>query len=38
MEELPAEATTAVSRIIESTRRLVALVRKLDAVSAKKAG
>ena len=36
MEPLPAEATTAVRRIIESTRRLVALVRKLDAVSTKK--
>ena len=38
MEPLPAETATAVRRIIESTRRLVALVRKLDAVSAKKAG
>jgi signal transduction histidine kinase len=38
MEQLPAETVTAVRRIIESTRRLVALVRKLDAVSAKKAG
>jgi signal transduction histidine kinase len=38
MEALPAEALTAVKRIIESTRRLVALVRKLDVVSAKKAG
>jgi len=38
MEPLPAETATAVRRIIESTRRLVALVRKLDAVSAKHAG
>ena len=38
MEELPGEVTTAVRRIIESTRRLVALVRKLDVVSTKKAG
>ena len=38
METLPAEAMTAVRRIIESTRRLVALVRKLDVVSAKKGG
>jgi signal transduction histidine kinase len=38
MEALPPEAMTAVGRIIESTRRLVALVRKLDAVSAKKVG
>ena len=38
MEPLPAETATAVRRIIESTRRLVALVRKLDAVSASKAG
>lgn len=38
MEQLPAETLTAVRRIIESTRRLVALVRKLDAVSAKKTG
>ena len=38
MEPLPAETVTAVRRIIESTRRLVAIVRKLDAVSAKKAG
>ena len=38
MEPLPPETMTAVRRIIESTRRLVALVRKLDAVSAKKAG
>jgi nitrogen-specific signal transduction histidine kinase len=38
MEPLPAETATAVRRIIESTRRLVALVRKLDAVSANKAG
>ena len=38
MEELPAEATTAVRRIIESTRRLVLLVRKLDAVSTRKVG
>ena len=38
MESLPPETTTAVRRIIESTRRLVALVRKLDAVSAKKTG
>ena len=37
MEPLPAETATAVRRIIESTRRLVALVRKLDAVSAKQA-
>jgi signal transduction histidine kinase len=38
MEPLPAETATAVRRIIESTRRLVALVRKLDVVSARKAG
>ena len=38
MEPLPTETATAVRRIIESTRRLVALVRKLDAVSASKAG
>ena len=38
MEALPPEAMTAVGRIIESTRRLVALVRKLDVVSAKKVG
>lgn len=38
MEPLPAETATAVRRIIESTRRLVALVRKLDAVTANKAG
>ena len=38
MEELSPDTTTAVRRIIESTRRLVALVRKLDVVSAKKAG
>ena len=35
MEDLPGEVTTAVRRIIESTRRLVALVRKLDVVSTK---
>jgi nitrogen-specific signal transduction histidine kinase len=38
MEALPPEAITAVRRIIESTRRLVVLVRKLDVVSAKKTG
>ena len=38
MEPLPAETATAVRRIIESTRRLVALVRKLDAVTANRAG
>ena len=38
MEPLPAETATAVRRIIESTRRLVGLVRNLDAVSANKAG
>jgi signal transduction histidine kinase len=38
MEELPGDATTAVRRIIESTRRLVVLVRKLDVVSTKKVG
>ena len=38
MEPLPAETLTAVRRIIEGTRRLVALVRKLDVVSTKKAG
>jgi nitrogen-specific signal transduction histidine kinase len=38
MEPLPAETATAVRRIIDSTRRLVALVRKLDAVSAKQVG
>ena len=37
MEPLPPETATAVRRIIESTRRLVALVRKLDPVSVKKA-
>ena len=36
MEALPPDAMTAVRRIIESTRRLVALVRKLDVVSARK--
>ena len=30
MEELPAEAEGAVGRIVENTRRLVAIVRKLD--------
>ena len=38
MEELSAETRTAVSRIVENTRRLVALVRKLDAIGPKKAG
>lgn len=38
MEPLPAETATAVRRIIDSTRRLVALVRKLDAVSANNVG
>jgi len=38
MEPLPPETATAVRRIIESTRRLVALVRKLDVVSANKTG
>lgn len=38
MEQLSPETMTAVRRIIDSTRRLVALVRKLDAVSAKKSG
>lgn len=38
MEALPPETATAVRRIIESTRRLVALVRKLDSVSPKRAG
>lgn len=38
MESLPPEIATAVRRIIESTRRLVVLVRKLDVVVAKKAG
>ena len=38
MEPLPPETATAVRRIIESTRRLVALVRKLDAVSPKNGG
>ncbi|HWE41818.1 MAG TPA: histidine kinase dimerization/phospho-acceptor domain-containing protein [Gemmatimonadaceae bacterium] len=38
MESLPPETATAVRRIIESTRRLVALVRKLDVVSANRAG
>jgi signal transduction histidine kinase len=38
MEPLPPETATAVRRIIESTRRLVALVRKLDSVSPKKGG
>ena len=33
LEELPAEASGAVSRILESTRRLIALVRKLDAAA-----
>lgn len=36
MEQLPPETLTAVRRIIESTRRLVALVRKLDVVATKK--
>ena len=38
MEQLSPETMTAIRRIIESTRRLVALVRKLDVVSAKKSG
>ncbi|MFL5561798.1 MAG: histidine kinase dimerization/phospho-acceptor domain-containing protein [Gemmatimonadaceae bacterium] len=38
MEALPPDAMTAVRRIIESTRRLVALVRRLDVVSPKKPG
>ncbi len=38
MEPLPPETATAVRRIIESTRRVVALVRKLDAVSPRKGG
>ena len=38
MEPLPPETATAVRRIIESTRRLVVLVRKLDAVSPKNGG
>lgn len=38
MEPLSPETMTAVRRIIESTRRLVALVRKLDPISAKKSG
>ena len=38
METLPTEIATAVRRIIESTRRLVALVRKLDVVATKKVG
>jgi len=38
MEQLSPETMTAVRRIIESTRRLVALVRKLDVVSTKKSG
>jgi signal transduction histidine kinase len=38
METLPPDVMTAVGRIIESTRRLVALVRKLDVVSAKRTG
>lgn len=38
MEQLSPETMTAVRRIIESTRRLVALVRKLDPISAKKSG
>lgn len=33
MEPLPAEAQGAVGRIVENTRRLVAIVRKLDAVA-----
>ena len=38
MEQLSPETMTAVRRIIESTRRLVALVRKLDVISTKKSG
>ena len=38
MESLPPEIAAAVRRIIESTRRLVSLVRKLDVVVTKKAG
>ena len=38
MESLPPEVAAAVRRIIESTRRLVGLVRKLDVVVTKKAG
>jgi nitrogen-specific signal transduction histidine kinase len=33
LEELPTEASGAVSRIVESTRRLIALVRKLDVTA-----
>lgn len=33
LEELPTDASGAVSRIVENTRRLIALVRKLDAVA-----
>jgi hypothetical protein len=32
---LPEEQATAVRRIVENTRRVVQLVRKLDVVSAK---
>jgi signal transduction histidine kinase len=35
MESLPEEQATAVRRIVENTRRVVQLVRKLDVVSAK---
>lgn len=38
MEQLSPETMTAVRRIIESTRRLVALVRKLDPISPRKSG
>lgn len=36
MEELTPEIRTAVGRIVENTRRLVALVRKLDVIGPKK--
>lgn len=38
MEKLPAEAATSVQRIIDSTRKLVQLVRGLDVVSTKTGG
>ena len=38
MEELSGEMRSAVGRIVENTRRLVALVRKLDAIGPKKQG
>ncbi|NUQ19905.1 MAG: hypothetical protein HOQ09_02985 [Gemmatimonadaceae bacterium] len=38
MEDLPEETKSAVARIVENTRRLVTLVRTLDAIGPKKQG